>query len=328
LKLEEGSMPPRYPPTPYAGLLFIGDPHLEGRIPGFRKDEYPRTILEKLRWCLDYAEGESLLPVVLGDFFHLPRSNPNWLMVEVLQLFSHREIVGIYGNHDVHENTLSDHDSLRIVGEAGRMRLLGEHDTYRGLFRDTPLVLGGTPWGRPLPRRLDPPASEDGARPLVFWASHHDIMVPGYEEQGRIRPREIPGVHAVINGHIHRRLEAVAKGETVWMTPGNISRRARSDAARAHVPSVLRVDVQQGSWTSRFVEVPHAPFDEVFHEEVVEEVAETGRSAFVEGLAELQARRTQTGEGLTAFLERNLPRFDADVAEEIRSLAREVTEHE
>ena len=30
-----------------AGLLFIGDPHLASRVPGFRKDDYPRTILAK-----------------------------------------------------------------------------------------------------------------------------------------------------------------------------------------------------------------------------------------------------------------------------------------
>ena len=39
----------------YQGLLLIGDPHLEGRQPGFRKDDYPVAILEKLQWCLHYA---------------------------------------------------------------------------------------------------------------------------------------------------------------------------------------------------------------------------------------------------------------------------------
>jgi len=35
----------------YAGLMFIGDPHLASRIPGFRKDDYPKVVLEKLDWC-------------------------------------------------------------------------------------------------------------------------------------------------------------------------------------------------------------------------------------------------------------------------------------
>ena len=36
------------------GILFIGDPHLASRAPGFRKDDYPRAILKKLQWSLGY----------------------------------------------------------------------------------------------------------------------------------------------------------------------------------------------------------------------------------------------------------------------------------
>ncbi len=68
----------------YAGLLLIGDPHLDGRIPGFRKDNYPEVILEKLRWSLDYAEEHRLLPAILGDLFDKPRDNPNWLLASLL----------------------------------------------------------------------------------------------------------------------------------------------------------------------------------------------------------------------------------------------------
>ena len=49
---------------PYVGLLAIGDPHLEGRQPGFRKDDYPNVILDKLAWCLEYAEANRLLPAI------------------------------------------------------------------------------------------------------------------------------------------------------------------------------------------------------------------------------------------------------------------------
>jgi hypothetical protein len=45
----------------------------------------------------------------------------------------------------------------------------------------------------------------------------------------------------------------------------------------------------------------------------------------VKGLAELQARRTQSGAGLMTFLEQNLDQFDAAVANEVLVLAKEVT---
>jgi len=44
------------------GLLFIGDPHVASRPPGFRKDDYPEAILQKLQWALDYAREHRLGP--------------------------------------------------------------------------------------------------------------------------------------------------------------------------------------------------------------------------------------------------------------------------
>ena len=49
-----------------------------------------------------------------------------------------------------------------------------------------------------------------------------------------------------------------------------------------------------------------------------------GGSAFVAGLAELQARRTASGAGLLPFLEQNLGQFQPAVAAEIMNLAQEV----
>ena len=83
----------------YKGLLCIGDPHLASRVPGFRKDDYPNTILNKFRWALRYAESHSLLPVVLGDWFHYPRDNANRLIVELFDMLP-KTVLGIYGNHD------------------------------------------------------------------------------------------------------------------------------------------------------------------------------------------------------------------------------------
>jgi predicted phosphodiesterase len=319
-------MTPLFKPTKYKGLLFIGDPHLEGRAPGFRKDEYASVILEKLRWCLNYATRESLLPAILGDFFQLPRDNPNWLLVRLMQLLD-QEIVAIYGNHDVHEDTISDDDSLSVLMQSGKLQLLDHSTQMFAVIGGRPVVVGGTPWGQRLPSRFDLEANGDSRRPLVFWLAHHDIVVPGYEELGRFKPSDLPGIDAIINGHIHRRLAPVQIGQTLWLTPGNISRRTRSDSTRDHVPSVLRIDIDETEWHHSHIEVPHRPFDEVFHEAVADESVDHGPSAFISGLAELQRYRTACGEGLVAFLDRNLEQFEEDVATEIRHLATEVINH-
>lgn len=310
--------------TEYAGLLLIGDPHLEGRQPGFRKDDYPNVILDKLAWCLDYAREQRLLPAILGDLFDKPRDNPNWLLARLLDMLQ-GEVLGLYGNHDVHYNPeLTEDDSLSLLVKSDRIRLVNAAAPWCGTMAGRQVIVGGSSYRQEIPKRFDcPETTSDGIAPLVVWLTHHDLQIPGYDE-GRIRPREIAGIDLVINGHIHRRLIDVVKGKTLWLTPGNISRRSRSDANREHVPSALRIDVAGNEHQLCYIEIPHLPFDEVFHEAVIEAAGEVGSSAFVAGLAELESRRTASGAGLMEFLESNLGQFEPIVADEIRKLASEV----
>lgn len=308
----------------YQGLLIIGDPHLEGRQPGFRKDDYPNVVLDKLAWCLDYARGQRLLPAILGDLFDKPRDNPTWMLGRLVDLLD-SEVIGLYGNHDCADPQLCEHDSLSLLIKCGRLRLVDEQSCWTGLMNGRLVVVGGSSYRQPIPKSFAPPNAGGEVAPLVVWLTHHDLIVPGYEDQGRHKPREIEQIDVVVNGHIHRRLEDVQVGRTLWVTPGNISRRARSDATREHVPSVLRIDVAATSYERQQVEVPHRPFDEVFFETVAQPPSETRESAFIAGLAELQARRTASGAGLLEFLEQNVTQFEPAVARQIMDLAREVT---
>jgi len=315
---------------PYNGLLLIGDPHLEGRIPGFRKDDYPNVILQKLTWALDYAEEHDLLPAILGDLFDKPRDNPNWLLVSLLGILQGRNVLSLYGNHDVHYNPeLTEHDSLQLLVQAGVLTLVAADTPWQGVMNGRAVVVGGSSYRHAIPERFVSPAAAigdgaSGTKPFVVWLTHHDILCPGYDD-GRIKPADIEGVDLLVNGHIHRRLEPVVCGQTTWITPGNISRRSRSDASRLHVPSVLRIDVRADGYGLDYVTIPHLPFNDVFHEGIIETVVDDRPSAFVEGLAELQSRRTAGGAGLIAFLDQNLNQFEPEVATEIRRLASEVT---
>jgi DNA repair exonuclease SbcCD nuclease subunit len=312
----------------YVGLLFIGDPHLEGRQPGFRRDDYPNVILEKLEWCLKFASENRLLPAVLGDLFDKPRDNPNWLMCRLLEIFQ-GEVLGLYGNHDVHYvPELTANDSLNLLVKAGRIRLVDAASPWVGRINGRRVFVGGSSYRQEIPESFVPQSSEGEAEsPLVIWMTHHDILIPGYDE-GRLKPTARNGIDLVINGHIHRKLEEVRTQTTLWLTPGNISRRSRNDATRAHVPSVLRVIPTRDGYIHEHVTVPHLPFDEVFHEALVEPTSTSGASAFIAGLAELQSRRTESGAGLADFLKQNLTQFDSDVANEIMRLADEVTNDE
>ncbi len=316
--------------THYRGVLFIGDPHLEGRQPGFRKDDYPQVILEKIDWCLSYAQSHALLPAFLGDIFDKPRDNPTWMLGRLIDMLSAVEAIGIYGNHDCADPELGDNDSLMLLFKAGSIRRVSAGEPWRGNMQGRPVVIGGSSYREPFPgreRRENRPSADVSADVFGVWLAHHDVIAPGYEEQGRVKPRELPGVDLVVNGHIHRELGEVRAGRTRWVTPGNISRRSRSDAAREHVPAVLRLDVRAGDYELSRITVPHAPFEDVFHPMAVDSNIDISDSAFVRGLAELEARRTASGAGFMAFIEQNLDQFEAPVAQEIRSLAEEVAEN-
>ena len=322
------------------GLLFIGDPHLEARIPGFRKDDYPHVALQNFRWCLQYAREHQLQPILLGDLFQLPQDNPNWLLSAIIESID-EPLPAIYGNHDVRENSLKPHDSIHILFAGGHLIQISSASPWIGTVGGRQTVVGGTAWGDKIPKEF---VSDSIAADLVVWITHHDILIPGYEDGGRIRPGELSGIDLIVNGHIHRRLQPVSKGGTHWITAGNITRRARSDASREHIPAVPCLvpaddkcaddssDVflcksQTGeSWQIRWVTVPHEPFDTVFYPEVESEEpdAEHG-SGFIADLRQLTARRTDSGAGLNEFLKQHLDQFEAPVANEIMRLAAEVT---
>ncbi len=314
------------PSGDYRGLLVIGDPHLESRTPGFRMDDYAKVILEKFGWCLGYAQKHHLLPALLGDIFDKPRDNPTWMLGSLIDMLTDVECVGVYGNHDCADPQLSDHDSLSLLAKAGRVRLLDDRP-WRGTMNGTAVLVGGSSYRKTLPDRVESGGCDPSQRQLTCWLTHHDILVPGYEEHGRIKPKEIEGIDLVINGHIHRRLADVQMGRTIWMTPGNISRRSRNDATKDHTPAALRVDVLDGRFKPTYVEIPHRPFAEVFHAGIEETPDAPSGSGFVAGLKELLVRRTAGGAGLGAFLDQNIAQFEPLVAAEIRKLAKEVWNH-
>lgn len=310
----------------YQGVLFIGDPHLEGRQPEFRKDDYPNIILNKLRWCLDYAARERLLPAILGDLFDKPRDNPNWMIVALLEMFEPHEVIGIYGNHDCANPELDRNDSMSVLLKAGRIRMVDTVSPWIGRMNGRSVVIGGSSYRQSIPQHFDVEShfrDEEPVFPLVAWMTHHDWKIEGYHA-GKLSPYPIKGIDLIVNGHIHTRSQPIAAGQTRWWNPGNISRRRRSDASRSAVPAALRMDATAIGWRGQYVEIPHAPFHEVFHESVADPKTDVGRSQFIAGLAELQARRTASGAGLKEFLSKNLDRFPAPVALEINKLVEQI----
>ena len=107
------------------GLLVIGDPHVGSRRPGRRKDTvWPKAVLGKLEHCVAIANQRGLAPVILGDLFDRPVEPDESLknqLIRILKGFHLRPLVNV-GNHDIQHTTLTDGDTLALLGLVRRGR--------------------------------------------------------------------------------------------------------------------------------------------------------------------------------------------------------------
>lgn len=289
----------------FEGILFIGDPHISASPPGHRLDDYGQTVLEKLAFCLDTASRCRYVPVILGDLFHVPRNNPNHLLVDLIELFRETKPWVLVGNHDKYEARFTHDVSLSVLGAAGAVRIVDKPGAFASLrILGKKVLLGASPDWTPIPSGV-----ERMGHDFVLWITHHDLCFPGYES-GRLGLKEIPGIDAVINGHIHTPKPPQRAGQTIWYNPGSIVRITRSIHTLGIEPGV-------GIWTPinhetgmELLAVPHKPFCEVFPPLDEEPDSLSGlpldESFFIRGLENLSLRKTTEGIGLKAFLEANL----------------------
>ncbi len=301
-------------PHSYTGLLFIGDPHVAASPPGYRLDNYNRAILAKLAFSLEAARIHNLLAVVLGDLFHLPRNNPNSLLVDLIELFRPSNPFVLVGNHDKHEARLTRDVSLSVIQAAGVIRLIDRPGPVCSLkVGNYHVLLGASPDWTPLPSRV-----EKGPNDFVIWLTHHDLGFPGYDAS-HVSLKEIPGVDMVVNGHLHTPKPPQQCGATLWFNPGNIARLTLSPFNRSITPSafIWRPPIMELAPVS----LPHSPFSEIFPDLAGPEgpaPAQDPESLFIKGLENLLIRKTTEGVGIKAFLEANLvpgDPLDADIWE-------------
>lgn len=310
----------------YNGILFIGDPHVCSRPPGHRIDDFRLTVMGKLVFCLNIAQKEGLLPIILGDLFHIPRDNPNSLLVELMELFVPIYPWVLVGNHDKYEARFTMDVSLAVLGAAGVVRVIskpGPIDVVEVAGRR--ILIGGSPDWTPIPSEMP----NNHGHHLTVWLTHHNLSFPDYEA-GRYEMREILGVDIVVNGHIHTPKPPVQKGRTLWLNPGSIVRIARSPIAKTIQPAILKWIPGDDSYgLFERVPVPYRPFEEVFQpfgDVTNYDVDDMDESLFIKGLENLVMRKTTEGIGLKAFLEENLKSGDP-VDDIIWELYRDVMKH-
>ncbi|AWM88226.1 metallophosphoesterase [Microvirga sp. 17 mud 1-3] len=216
----------RLEPRACNGLLVIGDPHVGSRRPGRRKDElWPQPVLAKLEHCVGIANAQDLAVVILGDLFDRPVETDVALknqLVRILKGFKHRPVVNV-GNHDIRHMTLTDGDSLALLGLCDVVDVVAASApvaAYR--IGERRIGIGMTPYGQDIPTDIRGSFTDVDWQ---AWFSHHDIAFEG-GYPGAVPPFAVEGCDLLVNGHIHKTQKSVTAGRTRWMNPGNITRQS------------------------------------------------------------------------------------------------------
>jgi len=216
----------RLAPVACNGLLVIGDPHVGSRRPGRRKDaQWPLPVLAKLERCVAIANERQLAVVILGDLFDRPVETDEALksqLIRTLKGFRRRPIVNV-GNHDIQHTTLTDGDTLALLGLCDVVDVVAASSPVVELeLKGRRLGIGMTPYGQAIP--MDVRGSFASAD-LQVWFTHHDIAFEG-GYPGAVPPFAVEGCDLLINGHIHKTQKPVTAGRTRWLNPGNITRQS------------------------------------------------------------------------------------------------------
>ena len=241
------------------GLFFVADPHVADEPPFEREGAYCNQVLEKVRFCLRTACDLDLIPIFLGDMFHWPVDNSEAVLEELVAMFTpHRPWV-LVGNHDKHldARTITPDVSLMRLETRGAIRLIHRPGpVFRLKTTDETVLLGASPDGYPLPSSFTGTENE-----TVIWIGHHNVAFADFRDKP-VPIREIPGVHWMVNGHIHRPQPSEIRGMTRWVNPGNITRLTLTTYTMKRKPTATIW--RPGCDDLERVIIPHLPIEDIF----------------------------------------------------------------
>ena len=215
------------------GLLVIGDPHIGLAPPGSsHRRRLAGSILAKLERCVSIANDRDLVPVILGDLFDRPVEPDVALksqLIRMLQGFRRRAIVNV-GNHDMAHTTLSDGDSLALLGLCDVVDVVASSGPVASIEMKTHrLGLGMTPYGQAIPQDV---SGSFAQADRLAWFTHHDIAFDA-SYPGAVPPHAIAGCDLSSTGTSTRRKNRSGGAHALAQPGQHLASIGRSRGSRA-----------------------------------------------------------------------------------------------
>jgi len=258
-------------------LLTSSDEHLADLAPGFRKDDYRASILQKIEWQGDMARRFKADAVLRGgDFFHVKAANKTTMRTMAMAARIHRKYscptFAMPGNHDMSNN---DPDSvpgqpLGVMFESGVFKPMRDETFVSGSMK---LRVVGVPYTtdidvdgiHDLVRKKDETYTVAFVHALAAMAPEERIQSFFNERVFDYRDLVFDGCPDVyVFGHYHKDQGVVEHLGVKFVNLGAISRGALTFENMDRKPKVSLIKADStGIYVEEHV-VPHEDASQVF----------------------------------------------------------------
>jgi DNA repair exonuclease SbcCD nuclease subunit len=253
--------------------LIILDSHVHYATPSGRMDDFPKVSLDKLKWCFDYAVQNKCNYIFHGgDFFHAP-AQTRFYGNQVLRLLNEYpgEIYMIPGNHDIQYLNMSwfPWSTLASLVWGKSISLL------RFKVLEEVLFIGASYFYVPSDWTVK---TNHSTKVLIGHFYFQDVAFASGREM--LKKEQLDDFNYAFLGHDHKPREEVTlddgRGCRV-IRPGSLARLAANEIniSPDREVRIVEFEVDGDCFTWEYVDVPVAPFEEIYTYEQITKYAST-----------------------------------------------------
>ena len=275
-------------------IVFFTDPHVSGKTPAARLDNYPETILGKIRQVGEIAKEINADAVICGgDWFDRPDVGPNIVgrLGAILSGFT-CDIFTVIGNHDVY-----GYNAATVT--RSMLGILSGFGIVKRLTNDTPFIVGdfalsGVDAAYELDRDgriidyTDGPKEEGKINVRVLHSFLDTKDWPDFVAATNIYNLPPLNSDIILTGHEHTGYGKIVHGGTTYINPGALGRVTASVGDVNKVVQVCILESHEGTdFTVTFRKLDYAPAEEVIDRDRLlrEKEALRSREKFLSTLA-------------------------------------------
>lgn len=217
-------------------FVFVTDLHGRTNNPISRKDDFPETILKKIAWVVDYANGIGAGILCGGDWLNRPDTSAAFIskMCGILE-GADNAVIGVLGNHDLFGYNVKSfaRTPLAIAAACNNIHILGNEEIdmgdesvhiYISGSHSSPLIDRGGRTEEYYTPRKDKPKSVNEVRIHIVHGFLTDKDWPDGVPYTKIDAVKDTDADILLAGHEHLGFGIKTAEDTIFCNPGALGR--------------------------------------------------------------------------------------------------------